>query len=160
MEVIDNFLPSYYLKQIQSSLMDDRFAWFYNQTTTSFGVARPRYTHMIYRDPEVGSPSKYFSLFDIFREKIGVIKWYRIMVNSMLPSFLFSRNTGFHIDGFPCSKTAIYYLNTNNGYTKFKGHGKVECVENRMVIFDSNLKHAAFTSTESRRITVNFNYEG
>ena len=160
MKVIDNFLSSYHLNQLHFVVMGDRFPWFYNQTTTTFGVQCPRYTHMIYRDPSISPTSKYFSLFDVFSSKLKVKKLSRIMINSMLPSFLVSKNTGFHIDQFPCSQTAIYYLNTNNGYTKFKGYGKVKCVENRMVIFDSKLQHAAFTSTESRRITVNFNYEG
>ena len=56
--------------------------------------------------------------------------------------------------------TAIYYLNTNNGYTKFKKGGKVKSVENRMVVFDSTFEHAAVTSTNvDRRLVVNFNYE-
>ena len=54
---------------------------------------------------------------------------------------------------------AIYYINTNNGWTKFKGGCKVKCVENRMVIFDSNIKHCGFTCTnENRKVVINFNY--
>ena len=56
--------------------------------------------------------------------------------------------------------TAILYINTNNGYTKFKKGGKVKSVANRVVIFDSNLEHMGYACTnEKRRIVVNFNYE-
>ena len=46
------------------------------------------------------------------------------------------------------------------GWTQFKKGGKVKCVENRMVIFDSNLEHTGFSCTDQKRkVVVNFNYE-
>jgi len=55
--------------------------------------------------------------------------------------------------------TAIFYINTNNGWTNFKNGDKVESVENRLVIFDSNLEHEGVTCTdEIRRLVINFNY--
>ena len=50
-------------------------------------------------------------------------------------------------------------MNTNNGYTEFEKGDIVESVENRMVIFDSNLKHQTVTCTDEKiRIVINFNY--
>ena len=55
--------------------------------------------------------------------------------------------------------TAIYYLNTNNGFTKFENGDKVNSVANRMVIFDSNLKHTGTSCTDAHaRMLINFNY--
>ena len=55
--------------------------------------------------------------------------------------------------------TAILYLNTNNGYTEFKSGDKVKSVSNRVVVFDSNLKHRTVTCTDQKtRIVINFNY--
>ena len=55
--------------------------------------------------------------------------------------------------------TATYYLNTNNGYTELKTGEKVESVENRMLVFDSNIEHQGVTCTdEKRRVLINFNY--
>ena len=67
--------------------------------------------------------------------------------------------SAFHRDVDNCI-TAIYYVNTNNGYTEFESNGmKVNSVENRLVIFDSNEKHRAVTATDtSRRSVINFNY--
>ena len=63
-------------------------------------------------------------------------------------------------DGTLTSYTAIYYVNTNNGYTLFKdGNLKVDSVGNRIVIFDSCKLHKAVSCTdEKRRVVINFNY--
>ena len=79
----------------------------------------------------------------------------------------FHRKTGFHNDqrhpreGHPLhQKTAVFYINTNNGWTYIKNGGKVKSVANRIVIFDSNLEHTGVTCTdEKRRVIVNFNYD-
>ena len=73
---------------------------------------------------------------------------------------MFHDKGGYHIDGYDCSHTSIYYVNTNNGYTKFKKGGKVKSVENRMVIFDSDDWHQGFTCTDQqRRVLINFNFD-
>ena len=78
---------------------------------------------------------------------------------SLTSRTVFNRKTGYHID-YPNIRTAIFYLNTNNRYTKFKKHGKVKSIENRIVIFNSNLEHQGVTCTdEKRRVVINFNYE-
>ena len=60
----------------------------------------------------------------------------------------------------PCI-TAIAYMNTNNGYTIFEDGTKIESVENRVLIFDSQLRHAGIPCTdEKRRVVINFNFIG
>ena len=65
----------------------------------------------------------------------------------------------FHID-YPDGKTAVFYINTNDGYTEFESGVRVSSVANRVCIFDSNLKHRGTTHSEgeNQRIVVNFNY--
>ena len=70
---------------------------------------------------------------------------------------------GYHND---CAKShmhmfesAVFYLNTNDGYTCFEDGTKIESVENRFVAFDSSLKHSGTTCTnEKSRIVLNINY--
>ena len=64
-----------------------------------------------------------------------------------------------HIDtGWKNHKTAILYMNTNNGYTAF-GKKKIMSKANRMLIFDSGTKHYAASQTDKdRRILININY--
>ena len=66
---------------------------------------------------------------------------------------------GFHTDvDYECN-TAIFYLNTNNGYTEFEDGNKVPSVANRMIIFPSTVRHSGTTCTDAkRRVLINFNY--
>ena len=63
-------------------------------------------------------------------------------------------------DGYPVEnmETAIYYVNSNNGYTEVNDC-KVESVANRMVFFPSNTKHRGVNATNVKaRYVINFNY--
>ena len=55
--------------------------------------------------------------------------------------------------------TAIFYANTNNGYTKFENGLIVESVANRMVFFSADMKHTGTSCTDEKtRVVINFNY--
>ncbi len=56
-------------------------------------------------------------------------------------------------------KTAIYYINTNNGKTVFENGQEVQSKENRLVVFSGKLFHAGTTHTDTPfRSVINFNY--
>ena len=56
-------------------------------------------------------------------------------------------------------KTAIFNIITCDGYTRFEDSDNVPSVENRMIIFDGNMKHAGTTTTnEKARVVININY--
>ena len=67
---------------------------------------------------------------------------------------------GFHCDNnYKNCKTAIYYLNDNDGYTIFENGEKVESISNRLVMFPTYMKHSGTTCTNSNaRIVLNINY--
>ena len=161
MEVIDNFLPEYQFKQLQSIILSDNFSWYWNDNII---VSKPKtyqFTHGIYISDN-GLVSKYYSSFDLVQQKLGVRRLDKIKAN-LNPKTVFHRKGGYHMDMlYPDKheKTAVLYINTNNGWTEFKKGGKVKSVANRIVIFDSNLEHTGVTCTdEKRRVIVNFNYE-
>ena len=55
--------------------------------------------------------------------------------------------------------TAIYYVNTCDGFTEFEDGTKTEAVANRLVKFPSNLKHRGVSQTDTRfKCVINFNY--
>ena len=160
MKVIDNFLSPYHFKELQSFLMSDHFPWYYNESSSYKGDGFAQLVHNVC-SRECGITSSFYSLFDNCQIKLGVRSLYRIKAN-LNPRTLFHRNTGWHTDLplYNPPKTAVLYINTSNGYTKFKKGGKVKSVSNRVVIFDSSLKHAGFTCTDQqRRVVINFNYE-
>ena len=112
-------------------------------------------------------PTEYLQDGDILKTNITLVatmlqasKVYRVKVNTR-PKTLFHRGcAGYHTDLTGSTHTSIFYMNTNNGYTKFKKGGKVKSVENRMVVFPADLEHQGFTCTDKqRRVLINFNFD-
>ena len=158
MKIIDNFLPPLEFSLLQNVLMGEDFPWFYNPYTLYPSQGNQKiyqFTSSLFKD---GDLCYQFPALKTCLRKLNVKEIFRIKVN-LNPRTVFHRNTGYHTDGWSNITTAVYYINTNNGWTHIKGHGKVKSVANRIVIFDSNLEHAGFTCTdENTRVTVNFNY--
>lgn len=67
---------------------------------------------------------------------------------------------GMHTDNsFKDAFTAIYYVNSNNGYTIFENGEKVDSVKNRLVYFPSHFHHSGTNCTdEKHRVVININY--
>ena len=124
-----------------------------------------RISQIVYFDPNIFydkslGPDSQFFLMEIFLRRLGVRDLYRIKAN-LNPRTFFHRKTGYHVDLEESGphQTAVYYVNSNNGYTEFKKGGKVKSVANRMVIFDSKLEHQGVTTTDQKaRVVINFNY--
>ena len=56
-------------------------------------------------------------------------------------------------------QTAIYYVNTCNGYTEFEDGTKVESVANRLALFSGKLSHRGVRQTDTKsRCVINFNW--
>ena len=167
MKVIDNFLPSYNFKQIESSLLGTNFSWYYNdemlpENHPQYNPNLFQFTHTFYATkgvtpyPNRTIKSEWLNLMDPVVERLGGKGW-RIKAN-MGPRTTEIRRNKFHID-FPNIKTAVYFINTNNGWTEFQNGDKVESVANRIVIFDSNTMHTGTTCTDEKvRVLINFNY--
>ena len=164
MKIIDNFLPDYYFRSLSNNILGDKFQWYFNDFVVSKGDSLYQFTHRIYNIRYGGVISEYYSLFDAVQQKLRVSRLHRIKLN-LNPKTVFHRKGGYHTD-LPKSnqlqhqKTAVLYINTNNGWTQFKKGGRVKSVANRIVIFDSNLEHTGVTCTdEKRRVVINFNYD-
>ena len=164
MQVIDNFLPEYQFRQISNVILGNQFSWHFFEGIVGPNDGRYQFTHAIFDLRHGGILSDYYPLFDIVQQQLRVSRLDRIKLN-LNPKTVFHRKGGYHTD-LPKSnqpqhqKTAVLYLNTNNGWTEFKKGGKVKSVANRIVIFDSNIEHQGVTCTdEKRRIVINFNYD-
>ena len=56
-------------------------------------------------------------------------------------------------------KTAIFSINTCDGYTKLEDGTKIDSVANRILLFDASKEHCSTTTTNvSTRINININY--
>jgi hypothetical protein len=157
LEIIDNFLSDKKFNLIKSSLLCEYMPWYFNDYLVYKNDGLYQFTHTFYGKKLGGIVSDYFSIFDECIAKLKINELLRIKAN-LNPKTVFHRNTGYHID-IPNVKTAVYYINTNNGGTKFKNGKFVKSISNRIVLFDSNLQHAGITCTdEKRRVVINFNY--
>ena len=156
-EIIDNFLPEEEFKSIQSLMMGGQFKWFYSKGRTTEDDGKYLMVHMFFQ-PEVGSNSQHINIWNTFMNKVEAKKCERIKANLTFRTPTIEPAL-FHID-YPDGKTAVFYINTNDGYTEFENGVRVSSVANRVCIFDSNLKHRGTTHTEPdhQRIVVNFNY--
>jgi hypothetical protein len=153
-EIIDNFLNTDQFQKLYWVMMGDHFPWYYNEYTTHTGDGIKKYTHRFDND------SSFMPMVEPILNKINAFKYYRINANNHHRTRFFNRNTGFHVDHQNCPATAIFYINTCNGYTKFKNGTKVMSVANRILFFHADMQHAGFTCTdEDRRVIININYE-
>jgi hypothetical protein len=157
-EIIDNFLPEEEFKSIQSLMMSWGFGWFYSRGRATPDDGLYLMVHMFY-SPPYDPNSEHIDIWNTFMNKVGAKKCKRIKANLTFKTPTIEP-APFHTD-FDDMKTAVFYINTNNGYTEFENGVRVNSVANRICIFDSNLKHRGTTHTEPdhQRIVVNFNYE-
>ena len=66
---------------------------------------------------------------------------------------------GEHADYSWKHKTALFSLNTCDGYTKLEDGTKIDSVANRMLLFDASTPHTSSTCTDQPvRVNINFNY--
>ena len=158
-KVIDNFLEEDIFKEIEKILMSDKFPWFYNDfKNDSDDINNFQFTHTVVRgNGEV--ESKFIQYMKPFFDKLNIKKIFRIKIN-LTTRTQKSFNHLYHTDvSFKCL-TAIFYINSNNGKTIFKNGEEINSVANRMLIFNSNLEHAATSHTDEKtRVVINFNFE-
>ncbi|NBP03217.1 MAG: hypothetical protein EBU90_24590 [Proteobacteria bacterium] len=163
-KIIDNFLSEEDFCSIQSNILGHYFPWYYNDGVVNNNdedLNNYQFTHCFYSN--FSPKSDFFNFLQPILNSIKPNSLIRIKANLLTKTENHIEH-GFHID-IPYlkeeynSKTAILYMNTNNGYTKFEDGTKVDSVENRLVVFDSRLKHTGTTCTDQKkRVVINFNY--
>jgi hypothetical protein len=159
--IIDNFLSQEEHENISNLMFSNNFPWFVAKTIDSYKdneLDTKELVHLFYTNYSINSTS--FEILNSLINKINPISLIRIRA-ALMPKKQeqLLKEKDYHTDNnFNCT-TAIYYVNTNNGYTIFKDGTKVESVANRFVSFDSNLEHAGtYCSDQDFRCIINFNY--
>ena len=157
-KIIKNFLDNDTLKSLQQRLLSHEFAWFYRprQVEDEDREFSDYFCHSFFQSVTINSD--YWNLVIPLITKLNVKALIEIRANLVIqrPKKIIS---GFHTDNDYDCKTAIFYINTCNGYTLFENGEKVKCKENKIVIFDTNLKHAAASQTDTQqRVVLNINY--
>ena len=159
--VLDNFIDEEIFRVIQDHMCGEDFEWFYNDCVNVDGDGNFQFIHVFFHYERGGVTSKFYPLIEPILYKLGVKKLLRVKAN-LNTREMYNRTYGMHID-YSDVRTAVFYLNTNNGGTIFtlkNGSQKiVESVENRVAIFDSNTQHSGISCTdEKKRVVLNINY--
>ena len=161
LKVVDNFLDKEDFIKLQHHMLVEKFFPWYFQDSKDFeadeDLNQYQFTHTFFRDYR--STSSYFHLLEPLLKKLEVKSLIKVKAN--LNPYSPTLHTGyFHNDTPHNSLTAVYYLNENNGYTLFEEEKrKVKSEENRIVIFDAQMKHAGTDTTDQKkRVVLNLNY--
>ena len=159
MRIIDNFLKEDDFIRIQSLMLSDKFTWNFSIVDErSYDIDDYHFSHVF--NPEDNFFGLTIPFIDKIQEHSDVRKIIKIKAN-LQPRTNKNIIQSFHTD-FPIdwkNKTAVYYLNTCNGYTLFADETKVESIANRFVMFDGHLEHTGVTCTdEPARFVINFNW--
>ena len=170
MKILDNFLAEEDFKPIQSYFFK-QLSWKYIDKIVGYNAANEDknenedcyqfvHTFKCANDPYLQySPSEHSHILKPFFIKLA--PWIVLRAKANLrPISPIHIHSAFHTDlGHIGNKTAIFYLNTCNGYTLFKDSTKVLSVENRLIIFDGSTLHCGASCTDQKaRIVLNVNY--
>ena len=157
-KIIENFLPEKEYTNIHTLLTNEHFPWYFNNYKSSSTIQELfeyQFLHIFYKDNN--SNSDFFNKLDPLIKKLKPLSLLRIKANLNPISHKLIKFDKHQDQPFKC-KVALYYVNTNNGYTMVEGK-KIESKKNRIVLFDSTKKHYGTNSTDSNnRIVINFNY--
>jgi hypothetical protein len=167
-QVFDNYLPLHTFLGLKEYFTNETFPWFFSNAVkkdladlSTHSNYNWQLYHMLYHTPDVISDHNE-ALIPLYNAlDLGVIIKSKVNCNPISEKiFEHGMHTDITIGNLASiTTTVVYYLNTNNGYTKFEDGTIVESVQNRLVKFPSSLKHTGSTCTdEPRRLVFNINY--
>ena len=154
--IIKNFLKKKDFKELENIMHGVFFPWYLNS------VVNPKdgfyqLVHIFFIDHKINS-----QFFKDLKPVLDILKpreLLRIKANLLFKTPKIVEH-GYHRDQKPLAhKTAILYLNSNNGYTQFKDGQKITSEKNKLVKFDGSLWHTGSSCTDHPyRTVINFNY--
>ena len=159
MKVIDDFMPKDYFLELQEFMLGTYMPWFYNPYIAyESDIDKFQFTHTFLRDN--GNQSDLLHILNPIFEKIEVKELISVKANLGTRDI---KNTqgGWHVDyDVEDIHTAVFYINTTNGYTLFEDGTKVESKENRFASFTAQTKHTGVSHTDTQvRVVLNMNYK-
>ena len=159
MRIEKNFLEQKDFEKLYKTIMNNWFGWFYvDHVADESDTANGYFAHMIYDNHERRS-NEGWDMMQPILNKLKPKALIRIKAN-LYPASQQLVKHGYHVDQKYDCKSALYFVNTNNGYTRLKKEKKsVASVENSVLHFNSaEFHHSTNCTDKQRRITININY--
>ena len=114
-----------------------------------------QFTHIMYAKKK---SSKHIAVIKPFLERLEATNIRFIKLNYNYPTDEVIEHC-YHVDILEPYKVGVYYLNTTDGYTKFRNGCKVSGEKNKFVTFDSSEYHTGTScTTPEGRIVLNVIY--
>lgn len=168
-EIIDNFLKKEEFDKIKSTFFpkqedQEKISWRHqkgivrdpNLGPTTYDENDWMYSYS-FMPPQTKEESKFVSLITPIFDNLNAEQIIDARANLIVPTKTNIHHED-HVDRKTFHKVALFYVTTNNGYTILKDTAKVECVKNRMLIFDGSIYHHSVSSTDDIRCVININY--
>ena len=160
MNIYNNFLEKEDFKNLEAALMSDFFPWYFNNGIKNIGDKYFQFTFTFILNGKPWCNEDGLRILEPILKKLKYKKMNRVKANltTRTPNI---QEHGMHTDDVQANgTTGIFYLNTCDGYTKFKNGANVKSEKNKYDEFDSNLKHDGTSCTnKKRKVVINFNYE-
>tara|TARA_B100000085_G_C18354603_1_gene435769 strand:+ start:130 stop:606 length:477 start_codon:yes stop_codon:yes gene_type:complete len=157
MKIIDNFLSDYEFKTLQAMFLSNQFSWYWGEEKVLGDNSEINYQfyHSFYEDNESYSNRNIKPIIN----KLDIRAIHKIKANLTLHTEkIYQYKFHTDVENFKCT-TGVFYINTNDGYTLFENGDKIESISNRMLLFDSDKRHAGTTCTNAkRRVVLNLNF--
>jgi hypothetical protein len=156
-KITNNYLSTKHLNTLNKVILSNNFPWFIQEIDESFPGHR-QFVHIFFKDNNFTTFYSY--LIEPLLKKISYKKLIRVKVNLLTQTNKIIEHP-YHIDSnVKNSITSIFYLNTNNGYTKIKNKDKIISKKNTLLTFPSSWEHHGTTCTNKEyRIVLNIVYE-
>lgn len=155
MKIIDDYLEEEYHQLIHDFMTGSSMPWFFQPSVSRENEGDGHY--FIHSFLEDGEFSVFFHLIHDMVYKIDPDNVVRIKANLYTKTNEIVEHA-WHKDYDDSHKAAIYYVNTNNGYTQI-GDERVESKANRLVIFDGGIPHHSTTCTDEHlRVNIGLNW--
>jgi len=151
-----NFLDKKDLNKLNELVLSNVFEWFI-QGVYDDNDDKKQFVHIFYKN---NNPSSHhFNILKPILDKLDIKRLIRIKLNLLTKTSRIVEHD-YHKDSeLSNALTSILYLNTNNGYTRFKEQN-IKSQENTLITFPSAKFHSGTTCTnQDFRLVLNMVYE-
>jgi len=170
-EIIDDFLEKEDLDYITNTFfpkdpnIPNTFAWNYHEGIVRDPELGPTgyeehdwmYNRALYSSDNGLKFDKHYPVIKPLINKLNIKNLFDIRAILLVPTREHIYHE-FHTDRKIPHKVALFYVTDNNGWTVLKDTAKVECIKNRMLIFDGSIEHHSVSSTDNIRCAININF--
>ena len=167
-DIIDDFLSENDMDNFYETFTYGGFPWtLITKVNDKAGENDFQFAHKYIDNGEEVYATAIEALRPIFRELYHAkymnkdTEVYRAKTNLFIKTDT-NRGLGFHHDITNLGdnyKTIIYYVNSNNGGTRFEDDTFIESVRNRALLFSGKIAHETVTQTDTNfRFNININY--